>query len=122
MSQVIVIVTPEYLHAQSNPSKSQYTFAYHIRIENHGDQAAQLISRHWIITDGNAHVKEVQGQGVIGKQPLIAPGKVHQYSSGVTLDTEVGTMEGSYQMVSNDGEAFNVSIPAFLLSIPGAIH
>lgn len=122
MSQVVIVVTPEYLRAQSDPDKSQYSFAYHIRIENHGDQAAQLISRHWIITDGNAHVKEIQGQGVVGEQPMIAPGQSHQYSSGVTLDTKVGTMEGSYQMVDDAGEEFDVPIPTFLLSVPGAIH
>ena len=115
MSEVVVTVTPEYLRAQSNPDKGQYSFAYHIRIENHGDQAAQLISRHWIITDGNAHVKEVQGAGVVGEQPMIAPGQSHQYS-------RVGTMEGSYQMVDDSGEEFDVPIPTFLLSVPGAIH
>ena len=122
MSDIIVVVTPNYLPKQSNPDKSEYSFVYHISIENNGDQPARLISRHWIITDGNAHVKEVQGAGVVGEQPLIAPGKSHQYTSGVTLETEVGTMEGSYQMVNDTGEEFDVPIPTFLLSVPGAIH
>ena len=122
MSDIIVVVTPNYLPEQSSPDKSEYSFVYHISIKNNGDQPARLISRHWIITDGNAHVKEVQGAGVVGEQPLIAPGKSHQYTSGVTLETEVGTMEGSYQMVNDTGEEFDVSIPTFLLSVPGAIH
>lgn len=122
MSGIIVVVTPNYLPEQSNPDKSEYSFVYHISIENNGDQPARLMSRHWVITDGNAHVKEVQGAGVVGEQPLIAPGKSHQYTSGVTLETEVGTMEGSYQMINDVGEEFDVLIPTFLLSVPGAIH
>ena len=123
MNNIIVLVTPEYLEEQSIPEKNQYTFAYHIRIENHGEETAQLVSRHWVITDGNAHVKEIQGPGVVGEQPLISPGSAHEYTSGVTLDTQVGTMEGSYQMVNNSsGEHFDAPIPAFLLSVPGAIH
>ncbi len=122
MSDIIVTVTPNYLPEQSNPKKNQYSFTYHVSIANNGNHPAQLISRRWIITDGNAHVKEVQGDGVVGEQPFIAPGKAHHYSSGVTLETQVGTMEGSYQMVSNSGEEFDVTIPTFLLSVPGAIH
>lgn len=122
MNKIIVQVTPEYLADQSIPEKDQYTFAYHIRIENCGDETARLISRHWIITDGNAHVKEVQGPGVVGEQPLIAPGKSYEYTSGVTLDTQVGTMEGSYQMVANTGDQFDAPISPFRLSVPGAVH
>jgi ApaG protein len=122
VSDIIVTVTPNYLPEQSNPEKSLYSFSYHISIANHGDRPTQLVSRRWIITDGNAHVKEVHGAGVVGEQPFIAPGKSHHYTSGVTLETQVGTMEGSYQMVSDSGEEFDVIIPTFLLSVPGAIH
>jgi ApaG protein len=122
MNRIVVEVTPEYLPAQSEPDNHQFTFAYHIAIRNLGDTAAQLISRHWVITDGNAKVKEIQGAGVVGEKPLIAPGQSFRYSSGVVLDTEVGTMEGCYQMVSDHGETFDAPIPAFLLSVPGTVH
>ncbi len=122
MSQIDVVVTPSYLPERSDPAKSQYAFAYHISIENHGDDTAQLLNRRWVITDGNAHVKEVEGPGVVGEQPIISPGESYQYTSGVTLDTKVGTMEGSYQMISESDELFEVPIPAFLLSVPGAVH
>lgn len=122
MNRIVVEVTPEYLPGQSEPDNNKFTFAYHIAIRNLGDTTAQLISRHWVITDGNAKVKEVQGPGVVGEKPLIAPGQSFRYSSGVVLDTEVGTMEGSYQMVSDHGETFDAQIPAFLLSVPGTVH
>lgn len=122
MNNITVSVTPEYLEEQSLPEKNQYTFAYHIRIENHGDETARLLSRRWVITDGNAQVKEVQGPGVVGEQPLIGPGKSYEYTSGVTLETQVGTMEGSYQMVTNAEESFDAPIPPFRLSVPGAVH
>ena len=122
MNRIVVEVTPEYLPGQSEPDNNKFTFAYHIAIRNLGDTPAQLISRHWVITDGNAKVKEVQGPGVVGEKPLIAPGQSFRYSSGVVLDTEVGTMEGSYQMVSDQGETFDAKIPAFLLSVPGRVH
>ena len=122
MNRIVVEVTPEYLPGQSEPDNNKFTFAYHIAIRNLGDTPAQLISRHWVITDGNAKIKEVQGPGVVGEKPLIAPGQSFRYSSGVVLDTEVGTMEGSYQMVSDQGETFDAKIPAFLLSVPGRVH
>jgi ApaG protein len=122
MNNISILVTPEYLEEQSLPEKNQYTFAYHIRIENHGQEPAKLLSRHWIITDGNAQVKEIQGPGVVGEQPLIDPGKSYEYTSGVTLETQVGTMEGSYQMVSNTEEQFDAPIPPFRLSVPGVVH
>lgn len=115
-------VASKYLPDQSEPSKGLHMFAYHITIENHGDESAQLISRKWLITDANESCKEVQGMGVIGEQPVILPGDNYQYSSGVVLDTEVGTMEGHYQMVSESGEEFDAPIPAFLLAVPGAVH
>ena len=89
---------------------------------NRGGQAARLLSRHWIITDGNSRVQEVRGSGVVGETPRIEPGETHQYSSSVILDTEVGTMEGSYQMISDDGESFEAQIAPFLLAVPGAVH
>ncbi len=117
-----VSVRTEYLPRQSEPHNQQYAFAYHISIANQGDENAQLISRHWIITDGNESCQEVQGQGVVGEQPVITPGDVYQYSSGVILETEIGTMSGTYQMRSESGEAFDAPIPTFLLAIPNAIH
>jgi len=122
MNQIVVHVTVEYLPPQSDPEQGKHAFAYHIAIENRGDQAAQLLSRHWLITDGNARVREVRGPGVVGETPRIEPGETYRYSSGAVLDTEVGTMEGSYQMIGDDGEAFDAIIPPFLLAAPGAIH
>lgn len=119
---ISVSVTPQYLPEQSDPAKSLYTFAYHITIENRGTKSAQLISRHWIITDSNGRVKEVQGLGVVGEQPHLESGAEYHYSSGVVLGTEVGAMEGSYQMQTADGGMFDVAIPAFRLSLPGILH
>jgi len=119
---IVVHVATQYLSDQSEPKNSKHAFAYHITIENQGVETAQLISRKWLITDANQARKEVQGMGVIGEQPIIPPGKKYQYTSGVVLDTEVGTMEGHYQMVSESGEEFDAPIPAFLLAVPGAIH
>lgn len=113
---------PEYLPDQSSPQESRYVFAYHIRITNLGDEAAQLINRHWIITDANSQIREVKGEGVIGEQPRLEPGYGFEYTSGVMLDTPVGTMEGSYEMVADDGESFTAAIPVFLLSVPGAVN
>lgn len=120
--QLTVKVSPEYLPRQSSTTRSIYAFAYHITIQNLGTKPAQLISRHWIITDGYNRVKEVKGEGVIGEQPRIEPGASYRYSSGVVLDTETGTMEGSYQMRTDDGRMFDVAIPPFLLAAPGSIH
>ena len=117
-----VSVDTEYLPRQSQPHRKQYAFAYHITIENCGEQSAQLISRHWIITDGNESRQEVQGEGVVGKQPHITPGESYQYSSGVILETEIGTMSGTNHMLSETGAAFDAPIPTFLLAIPGAVH
>lgn len=122
MNRISVRVTTEYLPRQSVPSQGKYAFAYHIRIENRGEEAVRLLSRHWIITDGNARVKEVRGPGVVGETPRIEPGDDYRYSSSVLLDTEVGTMEGSYQMISDQGETFDAMIPPFLLAAPGAVH
>ncbi len=112
----------QYLSDQSQPGGNRFAFAYHITIANHGSNPVQLISRHWIITDANEARQEVQGIGVVGQQPTILPGDAYRYTSGVVLDTEVGTMEGSYQMLGNDGEIFDAPIPPFLLAAPGVLH
>lgn len=117
-----ITVVTEYLPHQSKPGNQQYAFAYHISIANLGDEAAQLISRHWIITDGNESRQEVEGAGVVGEQPMISPGETYQYSSGVILETQVGTMSGTYHMVGASGTAFDAPIPVFLLATPHAVH
>ena len=117
-----VVVMPEYMPEQSEPEDSQFVFAYHIRICNVGSAAAQLVSRHWVITDGNGDVDEVQGDGVVGEQPWIAPAGEHQYSSFCVLDTPVGMMQGSYQMKAENGVAFDAEIPPFTLAVPGSLN
>ncbi len=117
-----VAVATEYLPHQSNPGKKQYAFAYHITMTNEGSIGAQLISRHWIIMDGNGIRREVKGTGVVGEQPLISPGETYQYSSGAVLETVVGTMQGSYHMQSDDGQGFEVEIPVFTLALPNALN
>lgn len=111
-----------YVPEQSDEDGSRYFFAYTIRIANSGSIAAQLISRHWIITDSNERVQEVRGQGVVGEQPRIEPGEVFEYTSSATLETAVGTMRGSYQMLAEDGTKFEAAIPEFTLSIPRVLH
>lgn len=117
-----ISVTTEYLPEQSDPESDQYAFSYTIGIENRGEDAVRLLSRHWIITDDNEQVEEVKGNGVIGQQPLIEPGQRFVYTSGAVLPTEFGTMQGSYQMATEDGETFSAEIPAFLLSRPLTVH
>jgi ApaG protein len=113
---------PTYLPDQSDEASGRYVFAYTITISNVGTVAAQLISRHWIITDANAHIEEVRGPGVVGEQPVLRPRESFEYTSGTTLATAVGTMRGSYQMVAEDGHEFEASIPQFTLSIPRVLH
>jgi len=120
--QITVEVRSEYLPDQSNPEAESYTFAYHITIRNSGSVAAQLISRHWIITDAEGQVQEVRGLGVVGDQPLLQPGQSYEYSSGSTMATPVGTMKGSYQMTAEDGTRFDAEIPEFVLSMPRVLH
>ena len=121
-SDINVSVKAQYMAGQSQPEKDKYTFSYQVTITNQGEEAAKLISRHWIITDGNGARKEVKGLGVIGEQPTIAPGEDYQYTSFSVLDTRVGTMEGSYQMEQADGTLFDAPIPPFLLAVPGTIN
>ncbi len=115
-------VTPEFLGDQSEPDKDQFVFSYHITIINHGNENAQLISRHWLINDANGKAQEVRGMGVVGQQPLLKPGETYSYSSGAVINTPVGTMQGSYQMLTDDGREFDVPIPVFTLAKPGLIH
>ncbi|MGH8800786.1 MAG: Co2+/Mg2+ efflux protein ApaG [Casimicrobiaceae bacterium] len=120
----LISVSPKstYLEGQSDPGKSQFVFAYTITVTNTGSVAAQLVSRHWIITDAEHRVQEVRGAGVVGAQPVLQPGESFEYTSGTSLPTAVGTMHGSYQMIAEDGTAFDAPIPIFTLSIPRTLH
>ena len=117
-----VTVETAYLSDQSEPEGERYVFAYTVTIRNAGDAPARLINRHWIITDANGKVQEVQGEGVVGEQPHILPGHQHRYSSGAVIETPVGTMEGSYGMRTDDGFQFRAEIPRFRLAVPGVLH
>ena len=114
-----VTVRPRYLADQSDPEKSQFVWAYQVRIENRGDVAVQLRSRHWQITDGLGRRQEVKGPGVIGKTPRLKPGESFEYTSGTPLSTSSGILGGTYQMVSETGENFDIEIPTFSLDTPG---
>ena len=120
--KIAVQVDPFYIEDQSAPEENRYVFAYTVNIQNIGTVAAKLVARHWIITDANGKIQEVRGQGVVGEQPFLQPGEVFQYTSGAVLDTAVGTMRGSYQMVGDDGNQFNAEIPSFTLSVPRTLH
>lgn len=113
-----VIVKPFYLADQSSPGDSHYVWAYHVRIENHGQETVQLRRRHWHITDGLGRVQEVRGPGVVGEQPVLAPGDSFEYTSGTPLKTPSGIMVGSYEMETPSGESFAVKVPAFSLDSP----
>ena len=117
---ILVTVQPQYLPDQSNPSKSEYVWAYKVRIENRADFTVQLRSRHWKITDGIGRLQEVKGPGVVGKTPMLRPGDVFEYTSGTPLSTPSGIMSGTYQMVSESGENFDIEIPTFSLDTPVA--
>lgn len=120
--EMTVTVRTQYLEDQSNPDASQYVFAYAVTIKNTGSVTAQLISRHWLITDANDQVQEVRGLGVVGHQPLLAPGEQFEYTSGTSLATPQGTMLGMYFCVAEDGEQFESKIPEFVLSLPRTLH
>jgi ApaG protein len=113
-----VSVEPEYLEDRSEPSRNQYFWAYHVEIINLSSSEAQLTHRHWRITDGNGRMEEVKGPGVVGEQPVLAPGERFEYTSGCPLTTPSGIMAGSYRFVGESGEAFNVEIPTFSLDSP----
>ncbi|MCG8393847.1 MAG: Co2+/Mg2+ efflux protein ApaG [Pseudomonadales bacterium] len=117
-----VSVETEYLADQSDAASQRWVFAYHITIRNAGSVSARLLTRHWVITDGEERVQEVHGEGVVGEQPHIAPGQTFRYTSGAVLETEVGTMSGSYQMIGEDGSHFDAEIPTFTLAVPHALH
>ena len=120
--KVQVVAQVKHLVEQSDEAAERFVFSYTITLTNNGDSTVQLLSRHWIITDGNNQIQEVRGQGVVGEQPVINPGQSFGYTSGTVLATPVGTMTGSYQMVAEDGTKFDVPIPQFVLSIPRVLH
>jgi ApaG protein len=117
-----VQVQSRFLPEQSQPEDGRFVFAYTIRIHNSGEVPARLISRHWLITDDNGHVQEVRGEGVVGEQPWLRPGEEFEYTSGAVLETALGTMQGSYQMLADDGTHFDASIAPFTLSVPRILH
>jgi len=120
--QFEVRVSTQFLEEQSDKDKGPYVFAYTIEIENVGERTAQLLSRHWIITDAHNIVQEVKGDGVVGEQPTLRPGESFEYTSGCPLPTPVGTMKGSYTFVGEGGEQFDGPVPEFLLSMPRVLH
>jgi ApaG protein len=117
-----VDVGARYLEEQSSPEEGRYVFAYTITLYNAGKIAAKLMTRHWVINDANGGTQEVHGEGVVGEQPYLRPGESFQYTSGTIIETPVGSMQGSYQMITDDGLAFDAVIPAFTLSLPHALH
>ncbi len=117
-----VSVQSYYISEQSNPDDNHYVFAYTVNIHNNGSVPAKLLSRHWIITDSDGKTQEVTGEGVIGEQPHIQPGDSFEYTSGTHMETPVGSMHGSYQMMADDGVNFDAEIPAFTLALPSALH
>ena len=121
-NQIRIDVLTNYLKDQSNPGDDKYVFSYTITIRNEGEVPAKLLKRHWVITDANGKVQEVRGDGVVGEQPYIKPGQGFRYSSGAVLETPVGTMQGSYQMVADDGHKFDAPIAPFRLAMPGVLH
>jgi len=120
--RVCVQVQSVYIEAQSSPEQERFVFSYTVTIRNLGRTAVQLLGRYWLITNGNGRETQVQGEGVIGVQPLIEPGNEYQYTSGAIIETPLGTMEGHYQMVDAQGNDFRVDIPVFRLAIASLIH
>jgi len=120
--EISINVATDYVDDQSDPNSDRYVFAYTITIANQGEVAARLLSRHWVITDGNGKVQEVSGDGVVGEQPHLNPGEQFRYSSGAVLETPVGSMQGRYRMKTDSGLDFDAPIPAFTLAVPGLLH
>lgn len=120
--RIIVDVATAYVEDQSDPREQRFVFAYTITIRNEGEVPARLLTRHWIITDANGKVQEVRGEGVVGEQPHLKPGQGFRYSSGAVLETPVGVMQGSYQMLADDGRRFDAPIAPFSLAMPGVVH
>tara|TARA_B100000902_G_C27308877_1_gene917181 strand:- start:920 stop:1300 length:381 start_codon:yes stop_codon:yes gene_type:complete len=117
-----VSVNTTYLQQESDPENNKYYFLYTVSIVNKGDVGAKLLSRHWVIEDANGKIQNVKGDGVVGDQPYINPGDEYQYTSGTVLETSLGVMKGSYQMINDLDKHFNAEIPEFVLSIPRVIH
>lgn len=113
---------PEYMPDRSDPGAGTFLFAYHITIQNEGDEPVKLLSRHWIITDGTGKQEQVRGPGVVGEQPHLQPGEGFRYTSACPLPTPVGSMQGSFQMLTDGGEAFDAEIQPFTLASPGTLH
>lgn len=122
LPKIEIQVETRHLAEQSQPERNHYVFAYRVTITNQGEMPAQLISRHWIITDANGETKEVRGEGVVGEQPVLQPGDSYQYTSGSVLETPVGSMHGSYQMIDAEGRAFDATIPPFRLATATVLH
>ena len=120
--RIEIAVQSVYIDDESEPEANKYVFAYTVTIRNMGKVPAQLLTRHWVITDADGKVQEVHGDGVVGEQPRLAPGEDFQYTSAALIETPVGTMGGSYQMVADDGMSFDAEIPLFRLSIPNILH
>lgn len=120
--QIRVQVRPEYAEKHSDADEGRFVFIYHISIHNEGRLAAQLLHRHWIITDAEGCVQEVEGEGVIGEQPDIPPGGMYSYQSFCVLETPIGCMQGSYQMRASDGFEFDAEVPTFTLAVPGSLN
>ncbi len=121
-NDIEIKVKTHYLRQQSQPDNEKYVFAYTINIHNTGERKYQLITRHWVITESDFSVQEVHGEGVVGKQPIIEPGKSFEYTSAAILKTEVGTMKGFYDMLDENGRVFKAAIPQFTLSVPRVLQ
>ncbi|SIS47450.1 Co2+/Mg2+ efflux protein ApaG [Neptunomonas antarctica] len=121
-TQIKIEIQTRFLPGQSDPESHRFVFSYEITITNEYSQPVQLLSRRWVVTDGNEHVQEIEGEGVIGEQPIIQPQQYYQYTSGTVLATRVGSMFGHYTMETSDGHRFNAPIPAFTLALPNALH
>ncbi|MDD1622118.1 MAG: Co2+/Mg2+ efflux protein ApaG [Methylococcaceae bacterium] len=121
-NKILVEATPHYIEAQSSPEQNRYVFAYTVTITNVGSTPAKLLTRHWLITDANGKVQEVNGEGVVGEHPHLNPGDSFRYTSAAMIETPVGVMQGKYQMQSDSGENFKAPIPRFTLSIPRTLH
>jgi ApaG protein len=119
---VDVAVETQFIQNQSDPDSRRFVFAYTITITNSGDVPAKLLTRHWIITDADGRKQEVRGEGVVGEHPHLKPGESFRYTSGAAIETPVGSMEGSYQMLADDGHKFDAPISPFTLAVPGTLH
>jgi len=122
MNKIDIKVQPAFIAEQSEPEKNHYVFSYTVTIRNNGSTPAKLLTRHWIITDGDGLIQEIKGEGVIGEQPHLKPGEGFQYTSGTFMNTPYGTMHGSYQMIADSGEKFDAKIPSFQLAVPNTLH